>query len=411
MSDDYYNILNISKDASDKDIKKAYRKLAVKWHPDKNKSKKAEDKFKEINEAYAVLGDKDKKIKYDKFGKAGLDPNLQSNMGGIDPNDIFNSFFGASGFTGSMFGSNGFGGMPFSGMPNRPNNRKRPKGPSKRTSITITFKDMMCGLKKKFAVNRKVKCSKCDGNGLKLNCSPQKCIHCNGKGMVTHRQVVGPGMITERRSTCHMCRGEGKIIKKEHKCLNCNGLKYVDERKIISLTIPSGTENGQIFTIENMADENEKWHEAGDLEFVVNVKPEKYMRRVGNDLHIDKAILLKEALTGLDLVIEHLDGSKIVAHSDEIINPYKKYRLYNLGFNYNGKLGDIILSFHIIFPKYLNSQRKEILNKILPVRKHDIEVPNDIQRYDLLEVEDDYEDNIKAPEEFINNNPAECAQQ
>jgi len=412
MSDDYYTILNIKRGASGKDIKKAYRKLAVKWHPDKNNSPEAECKFKEINEAYAVLSDVDKKSIYDTRGKAGLDPNnMGGGMGGMNPNDIFNSFFGGGG--GGMGGgfSNMFGGGPFGGMPFRPNTRKRSKGPNQRTSIKITFKDMMCGLDKKFAIVRKVKCSTCSGNGLKVNCSPNKCHQCNGAGTIRHRQMVGPGMMTERTSSCHICRGQGKIIKNEHKCSKCVGQKYIDQRNVISLHIPPGTENGQVITVTKMSDENEQWSEPGDLEFVVNVKPEKFMKRVGNDLHIEKPVLLKEALTGLDLIIDHLDGTQIVAHYDEILKPNKKYRLYNKGFKHNGKLGDIIIKFHIIFPESLNSQRKEILNKILPCRLDEEVIPENIEQHNLLIVEDDYEEYQDVSHEPQNNSPVECAQQ
>ena len=414
MSDDYYKILNINRKASEKEIKKAYRKLAVKWHPDKNQSPEAENKFKEINEAYAVLSDSNKKSKYDRFGKAGLDPNNMGGggMGGIDPNDIFNSFFG--GGMGGMGGgfNNIFNGSPFSGMPFRSNsNRKHKKGPNKRTSIKITYKDMMSGLNKKFAVVRKKKCSSCSGNGLKPNCSPAKCNQCNGAGMIRHRQMVGPGMMTERTSSCHICRGQGYIIKNEHKCPECNGQKYIDNREIVSLHIPPGTEDGQIITVDKMSDESEQWHEPGDLEFIINLIPEKFMKRVGNDLHIEKPILLKEALTGLDLVIDHLDGSKILAHYDEIIKPNKIYRLYNKGFKHNGKLGDIIIKFHIIFPESLNSQRRDILNKILPCRQEEQIIPEGISQHNLLPVEDDYEEYQNVSHEPQNNSPVECAQQ
>jgi len=411
MSDDYYKTLNINRNSSAKDIKKAYRKLAVKWHPDKNNSPEAECKFKEINEAYAVLSDPDKKQTYDKFGKSGLDPNnMGGGMGGMNPNDIFNSFFGGGGGGFSNMFSSSFGGMPFGGGPGRNRNSKRQKGPNKRTTIKITFKDMMCGLDKKFAVVRKVKCSTCFGNGLKINCSPNKCSQCNGAGIVRHRQMIGPGMMTERTTGCHVCQGTGEIINDRDKCSKCNGGKYIDKRDVISLNIPEGVKDGQVITIKNMSDENEQWNIAGDLEFLINVKPHKYMKRVGNDLHIDKPILLKEALTGLDLVVEHLDGSPILAHYEEIIKPNKKYRLYNKGFKHDGKLGDIIIKFHIVFPETLNSQRKEILNKILPSREHEPGIPNDIEQHNILVVEDDYDSQEMPPESHYNSHN-ECAQQ
>ena len=412
MSDDYYKILNINNNASEKDIKKAYRKLAVKWHPDKNNSPEAECKFKEINEAYAVLSDSDKKNTYDKFGKAGLDPNnMGGGMGGMNPNDIFNSFFGGGGGGGfSNIFSGPFGGMPFGGGGGSRRGRKRPKGPNKRTNIKITFKDMMCGLDKKFAVVRKVKCTTCSGNGLKINCSPNKCHQCNGAGLMRHRQMIGPGMMTERTSECHICQGVGEIIKNEHKCSDCNGQKYIDKRNIISLNIPEGVKDGQVLIIKKMSDENDQWYTAGDLEFVINVETHKFMKRIGNDLYIEKPILLKEALTGLDLVVKHLDGTQILAHYDEIIKPNKKYRLYNKGFKHNGKLGDIIIKFHIIFPETLNSQRKEILNKILPCRQHEPTIPKDIEQHNLLIVEDDY-DTQETTHESEYNSPNECSQQ
>jgi len=334
---DYYNILNINRNATQKEIKKAYRKLAVIWHPDKNKSPEAESKFKEINEAYAVLNDANKKLKYDRFGKAGINPANKR----------------------------------------RSAYQIRKKGPPLRSNIKITFAEMMCGLTKKLEVKRNVKCSKCIGSGLKPACSSTSCTKCKGIGhQIFHVRIFNN--IMKKKIQCDKCKGIGIIIKNEDKCSLCKGLQYVKINNIVELKINEGVQHGKKIILPNMCDESRNWMVAGDIELKIIVNPTAGMKRVKNDLHQVIPISLADALTGLELSIDHLDGTKILAQYNEIINPNKKYKLSKKGFKNNGVQGDMIITFNIIYPKTLDSSVKESLRNNLPNKSPKLEMSNDV---------------------------------
>ena len=393
---DYYEILNLKKGATDKEIKKSYRKLAVKWHPDKNSSPGAEEEFKKINEAYGVLSDADKKSKYDRFGKRGLE------SGGIvDPEDIFNSFFGG----GNPF-SNGspFGGMgiPFSGMNmgfdpssfmQRGTRSIRRKGPSARINTKITFKEMFNGCQKKFKIIRNIKCRGCNAKGIIPHYKSTPCSKCNGSGVRMERVMLAPRVVSQRSTPCSNCRGEGKIIPNNAKCKECTGNKFIKKTENIELDIRKGIKNNEIIQLKNKGDESESWIEPGDIEICINVIPpdNTNIKRINNDLCITKKILLREALTGLELKIQHLNGEKILLSSNEVIKPYKSYRINNLGFENEGQVGDLIVDFNIIFPDELDEKRRELINKILPKRKNTADNTG-FKQYNLIPIEDQYID-------------------
>ena len=334
---DYYNLLNINRTATQKEIKKAYRKLAVIWHPDKNKSPEAESKFKEINEAYAVLNDANKKLKDDRFGKAGINPTNNKN----------------------------------------PNKKKRKKGPPLKSNLVITYAEMMCGLTKKLEIKRAVKCSKCIGSGLKPQCSSNSCTKCMGIGhQIFHVRIFNN--IMKKKIQCDKCKGIGIIIKNEDKCSLCKGLQFINIKKKVELKIHEGFQPGKKIIIPNMCDESRNWLVAGDIELKVTVKPVAGIKRVKNDLHQVIPISLADALTGLELSIDHLDGTKLFAQYTEIIYPNKKYRLPKKGFKYNDVRGDMIITFNIIYPKTLDSSIKESLKKILPNKSPKLEMSNDV---------------------------------
>ena len=411
---DYYDILNLKKGATDKEIKKSYRKLAVKWHPDKNSAPEAEEEFKKISEAYGVLSDSDKKSKYDQFGHAGL-----SGGGAANPQDIFKSFFGGN----NPFSNGGpFGGMgmPFHGMnmgfdPSqfmRGGGRSiKRKGPSTRINTRITFKEMFNGCQKKFKINRNIKCRGCNGEGIIPHYQSNPCTKCKGSGVRIEQIMLAPQVITQRRSVCSHCKGEGRIIPDEAKCKECIGNKFIKKTENIDLHIKKGIKNNEIIQLKNKGDESESWLEPGDIEICINVisSENKNIRRVNNDLCITKKILLREALTGLELKIQHLDGQKILLVTNEIIKPYKSYRINNLGFENEGQVGDMIIKFNIIFPDELDDKRKEIINKILPKRKNPSENTG-FKQYNLIAIEDEYVDKeFEDPETSPQVN--ECAQQ
>lgn len=334
---DYYNILNINRNATQKEIKKAYRKLAVIWHPDKNKSPEAEGKFKEINEAYSILNDTNKKLKYDRFGKAGINPANKR----------------------------------------RSAYQIRKKGPPLRSNIKITFAEMMCGLTKKLEVKRNVKCSKCIGSGLKPACSSTSCTKCKGIGYQIFNVRIFNN-IMKKKIQCDKCKGIGIIIKNEDKCSLCKGLQYVKINNIVELKINEGVQHGKKIILPNMCDESRNWMVAGDIELKIIVNPTAGMKRVKNDLHQVIPISLADALTGLELSIDHLDGTKILAQYNEIINPNKKYKLSKKGFKNNGVQGDMIITFNIIYPKTLDSSVKESLRNNLPNKSPKLEMSNDV---------------------------------
>ena len=422
---DYYKILDLKKTASAKEIKSAYRKLAVKWHPDKNQSPEADEKFKKISEAYGVLSDVDQRNTYDKFGKNGLDGGGGRGGGfggGVNPNDIFNSFFGGGGgFGGGGFGGGmSFNGMNFSQMPgggpfgsfmgSRTSSVSR-KGPPSKINTTISFSEMFNGCTKKFKVQRNVKCMKCSATGTKANFTKVKCSKCKGAGIINERVQMGPGIISCRRRGCSKCNGEGEIIPDEGKCNACNGLKFTKKTELLEINIPKGVKTKNTILIKNKGDASEKWLEPGDIEICIEVlpSPNKNISRVNNDLHITKKILLREALTGLKLKFIHLDGKKILLHYDEIIKPMELYRVYNLGFENNGKTGDLIIQFNIIFPDELDETRKQLLNKILPDRKNIIDGV-DFKQFNLVQIEtDEYKEPESDEEQQASN--FECAQQ
>ena len=420
---DYYDILNLKKGATDKEIKKSYRKLAVKWHPDKNSDPGAEEEFKKINEAYGVLSDSDKKSKYDRFGKAGLE------SGGIvDPEDIFKSFFGGNnpfGGAGNPFG--GGGGNPFGGMGmnfpgmnmgfdprsfmNSTQKSIRRKGPSGRINTSISFKEMFNGAQKKFKINRNIKCRGCNGEGIIPHYKSNPCDKCQGSGVRIERVMIAPRVISQKSSKCSNCNGEGKIIPESAKCRECKGVKFVKAVENINLNIRKGVKHNEIIILKNRGDESENWVEPGNIEICINVTPpdNKYIRRVNNDLCITKKILLREALTGLELKIQHLDGEKILLSSNEIIKPGKSYRINNLGFENEGQVGDLIIDFNIIFPDELDDKRKEVINKILPKRKTQSENTG-FKQYNLIPIEEGYVDReFEDPDVMPQIN--ECSQQ
>lgn len=402
---DYYKILNIPRSATEKEIKKAYRKLAIRWHPDKNNSSEAQEKFQEIGEAYGVLSDPEKKQKYDQFGKAGL----EGNMGGINPNDLFASMFGGGMFGGGMFGGGFGGGFGGFGMPTTGHSRVNRKGPTKSMDLPISFKEMYTGCQKKFSIARNKKCIDCYASGIKKGCKEIKCDMCRGSGqnVITRRTPMG---IMQQITACPKCQGKKTMVREEDKCQICNGQKYLKKKEIIKIDIRPGIIENEKVVLEEMGDESENWTFAGNVEFIIKLKPEKNFRRVRNDIYVKKKILLSEALAGLEISIQHPNGKLIYVKYNEVIRPNTNYILENMGFINNDYIGDMVFEFEIVFPSKLDDKRKEIINKILPRRK--IDTPDDsIQTYQL-KLAEGYSDLDKEEEDFNNmGGNIECNQQ
>ena len=373
---DYYNILGVQKTASEKELKKAYRKKSLKWHPDKNQSAEAKGKFQEISEAYAVLSDKDKRKIYDKFGKAGLENNGMG-AGGMNPNDIFQQFFGGGG----MGGMPGFPGMNFSF--NRTSSRTGGvihKGPNKKIEIEISIKEMMNGATKRFSITRNIKCPKCKATGVKSGAKEDICSQCNGQGMRTVTQQMGP-FLTQKSFPCNYCKGTGKIIQPKDRCIVCKGNKYIQSKEIVSAKLEPGVKAGDYVTIEKKGDESDKYLEPGDIIIIFREKKEKKLKRIANDLHVIIPILLSEALTKFSIPFNHPNGSTILIENSYIIKPNTVHRISNLGFRTTTNCGDLIIEFDIIFPDNLDEKREELIKKLLPKRKNNSNSHNNLQSY------------------------------
>ena len=418
---EYYDILGVNRNADDKELKKAYRKLALKWHPDKhtvNKSK-AESEFKKISEAYSVLSDKNKRQIYDQYGKEGL-----NNIGGgFNPEDIFKKFFGGMGGMSGMGGlgetmgggfAGAFGSSMFGNM-SEMFQQNQTKGSNKKSEINISISDMMNGISKTFNISHKVHCLRCNGSGLKKGCMPKTCPTCQGSGICNVMRQIGPMQINQQ-IRCNNCNGKGVIISESDKCEVCFGKKIIGTTEKVTIDIPKGAKQGEHIIIKNMADAEEDKPEIGDLILIFREKNSKYESRIGNNLVVKQSIFLSEALTGLNRVYHHPNKNKINIRYNDIITPESKFIINNLGFydKNTNKSGDLIFNFNIIFPekKQLDPKRCEIIKRIFPMRK-----PNEIDNleiYSLQKTEEDISVNHIANNEFVDNDDehqSQCVQQ
>ena len=298
-------MLGVSKGASADEIKKAYRKLAVKYHPDKNPGdKEAEEKFKEAAEAYSVLSDADKKAKYDQFGHAGVDgagPDFSGGFG--DLNDILKDIFG-SGFGGfSGFGGGGFGGF---GGGQRQQQQRVYRGRDIRVRVKLTLEEIANGVEKEISIEKSVPCSDCGGRGAKNSSDVKTCPACNGTGQV-QRVVNSIFGQTVTYSTCQQCGGEGKIIS--NPCRTCNGTGLVRKRETIKVKIPAGVEAGMQLTIQGEGHAAKNNGINGDLLVVIEEQEHPNLKREGNNLYYTKIISIPEAILGAEVEIPCLDGA------------------------------------------------------------------------------------------------------
>ena len=299
---DYYEVLGVSKTATDEELKKAYRKLAKQYHPDMNPgNKEAEAKFKEVNEAYEVLSDKDKRAKYDQFGHAGVDPNFGAggygggfDMGDIDLGDLFGSFFGGGG------GFGGFGGQQRQANPNAPQ-----RGASLRASLTITFQEAMTGCEKEINLTRMENCESCRGTGCAPGTTAEVCPDCRGTGQVRIQRGAG-GFAFSTTAPCSKCRGSGKIIHQP--CPDCRGEGQVRRQRKIRVKIPAGIDDGQSISMRGEGNQGLNGGPAGDLLIGVTVRSDPRFQRDGYDLYLDQPVSFPQAALGAELQIDTIDG-------------------------------------------------------------------------------------------------------
>jgi len=350
---DYYEVLGVSKDASDDDIKKAYRKLAKENHPDLHPGdKECEERFKEINEAYEILSDPQKKSMYDQYGHAAFDPNAGFGGGaGFDGfGDIFNDIFGGGFGFGDIFGSG-----------TRRNSNGPRKGESIRTNVSITFKEAYEGCKKDITVGRVEQCPDCSGSGCKPGTSPDTCPNCKGAGTVRTTQRTPLGMV-QSSAPCQQCHGTGKIIKDP--CTTCKGMGKIRKQHKINVTIPAGIDDGQTVSLRGQGNAGSNGGPAGDLLVYVIVQPDAKFERDGANILLEQDISYAQAALGGEIKVPTMDGD-VNLNIPEGTQTGSVFRMRGKGMPYlrgSGR-GDQYVSVHVVVPKKLTDEQKDLLRK------------------------------------------------
>lgn len=369
---DYYEVLGIGKNATDAEIKSAYRKLAKKYHPDLNPgNKEAEEKFKEVNEANDVLSDPQKRQRYDQFGFAGVDPNYAAangggaggfggGFGGVDLGDIFGDIFGG-GFGG---GFSGFGG----GSSTRTANAPR-KGHDIQASVILTFEEAAHGCSKKITINRQDTCPDCGGTGAAKGTSPETCPDCGGRGYVVTQQRT-PFGVMQSQQPCSHCGGRGTIIR--NPCKTCRGTGKTAARKSLEINIPAGIDDDQNIALRGQGDAGSNGGPAGDVIVHVTVKADPMFERDGYDVTIHVPITFSQAVLGDDVEVPTVDG-RIVQHIPEGTQSGTKFRLRGQGIQYlNGRgRGDQYVIVDVEIPKKVTRAQREALKAFENSMKED----------------------------------------
>lgn len=346
---DYYEVLGIEKSASEDEIKKAYRKLAKQYHPDMNPGDKvAEQKFKEVNEAYDILSDPDKKAKYDQYGHAAFDPSQGYGgaggfgFGDFDISDIFSSFFG--------------GGMSSSGRRNGP-----VRGEDVRTRVSLTFEEAVFGCKKEISFNRIQKCPECDATGAQKGTTPKTCPDCQGKGQVNVSQRTPFGMMQTSR-TCEKCGGSGKFV--ETPCGNCRGKGYIRVTKKLDVSIPAGIDDGQGICLRGEGCDGRNGGRAGDLTITVNVRPHAFFERDGYDIYYDVPVTFMDMTLGAEIEVPTLDGKDKIK-IPEGTQTGTQFTLKGKGITYvnSTRKGNMYVTAVVEVPKNLDKKQKEKLKE------------------------------------------------
>ena len=349
---DYYEVLGLNKNADDAAIKKAYRSLAKKYHPDMNPGdKEAEVKFKEVNEAYEVLSTPDKKAKYDQFGHAAFDPAGGGAGGGFD----FSGGFGDFGDLGDLFG-NIFGGGFGGGSAQRRNGPMRGEDISAR--VTVSFEEAAFGVKKDVTFNRIQKCPDCEGSGAAKGTHAETCTVCGGSGQKRITQRIG-GMAFQSTTTCDACRGKGKIIK--NPCSNCRGTGFLKVSKTLSVNIPAGIDDGERIALRSQGCDGRNGGPTGDLIITVNVRRHGIFERDGYDIYCEVPITVSEAVLGAEIDVPTLEGN-VKYTVPEGTQPGTRFSLRQKGIPYvnnKNRRGDLYFDVNIEVPRGLNEKQKE----------------------------------------------------
>ncbi|HEX8567178.1 MAG TPA: molecular chaperone DnaJ [Pyrinomonadaceae bacterium] len=358
---DYYEILGVQKNAGEQEIKSAYRKLALQYHPDKNPGDAvAEEKFKEAAEAYSVLSDADARTRYDRFGHAGVGSGAGAGAWGaggasINIEDLFSDLFGF----GDVFagrGSRGGGGRTAA-----------QRGSDLRYDLEITLEEAATGVARKLTIPRLETCEVCTGTGAETGTQPETCTTCQGSGQVVHRQ----GFFSVAR-TCGNCRGRGQIIK--NPCKNCRGAGRIEKEKALEVKIPAGVETGSRLRVQSEGEAGANGGTAGDLYVVIHVAEHERFERQGENLYLSEPISFAQAALGAEISVKTLDGE------DKVKVPAGTqtgtvFRLRNQGMPVLGGRGrgDMFVAVTVVTPKTLTKEQKKLLEQLSLVEDRDFE--------------------------------------
>ncbi len=347
---DYYEVLGVERNASEDEIKKAYRKIAIKYHPDRNPgNKEAEEKFKEAAEAYDVLHDPQKRQKYDQFGFEGLSDNGFSG-GGMGMDDIFTMF-------GNIFGGRaGFGGGQRARQP------QRYRGNDLRLKVRLSLVDVMTGVTKKFKVRKDITCSHCHGTGAEAGSGSEVCQTCHGSGVVTHTTQSFFGMV-QTQGVCPTCQGEGRVIK--NKCHHCGGTGVEKGEEVVEINIPAGVAEGMVVTVPGKGNAGMRGGVNGDIQVFIEEEPNETFVRDGNNVVYNLLLDFPTAALGGDVEIPTIDGKKLKVKIENGTQPGKTLRLKNKGLpavqGYGYGVGDLIVNISVYVPKVLSREEKEAI--------------------------------------------------
>ena len=352
---DYYEVLGVSKTATDEEIKRAFRKLAKQYHPDINKEPGAEEKFKEINEAYEVLSDETKRRNYDQFGHEGVNGQGFGGAGGFGGqgfggfDDIFGDIFGD---LGDLFG---FGG----GRSSRQTNGPR-KGTDLKCSVNLTFEEAYSGTSKQINITRNEECPTCSGTGAKPGTHPETCSVCGGKGTVTQVQTTLLGQMRVQ-TTCSNCHGTGKVIKEV--CNTCYGKGTVRKQAKINVKIPAGIDDGQTIVLKGEGEPGKNGGAKGNVYITINLKKHSIFTRNGDDVYCEVPITFTQATLGAELEIPLVDGTKMKYKIPEATQTGTKFTIKDKGFVRinSGNRGNLVFTVQVQVPKRLSKEQRDLL--------------------------------------------------
>jgi molecular chaperone DnaJ len=341
---DYYEILGVDRDATDEEIKRAFRQLAFKFHPDHNREEDAGERFKEINEAYQVLCDPDKRAAYDRYGHSGAEGLFGQGFEGFDFGgfgDIFNAFFG--------------GGAAAS--------RQGPqRGADLRYSMTLTFEEATLGCEKKVSINRTENCTMCQGTGSKPGSQPSRCPNCNGSGQVhrVHQSIFGRFSQT---ATCPQCRGEGRVITDP--CPQCRGSGKERHRRKITVTVPAGVDNGSQMRLRGEGEAGTRGGGSGDILIALSVKEHEFFSRYRDDLLYELPVNFVQAALGTEVEVPTLDGNaKLKIPAGSQTGEVFKLRGKGVAHLRGGGHGDLLVTLFVATPDSLSGEQEKLLKEL-----------------------------------------------